>query len=265
MHPILIHTRWLDIYTYGVLVAAGFLIGLAIAAHRARRAGLRPEQISDLGVWLIVSGMLGGKLFHVIFFWDEFIRPWLVTDWSFSMRLRSLREGFVFYGGFIVATLTMAVYARAKRLPLAKVADLLAPCIAFGHAFGRLGCFFNGCCYGKACTLPWAVKFPSPHVMAGIPLHPTQLYEVIGNVVLFLGLSAFAKHKRFDGQIWWLYVLSYGVLRFVIEFFRGDYERYYFGGFTLGHAIAAAMIVVALVALARLHPQAQKASSRIAR
>ena len=245
MHPILIHTRWLDIHTYGVLVAAGFLIGLAITAYRARREGLRPEQISDLGVWLIVSGMFGGKLFHVIFFWNDFIAGWREEG------LRSLREGFVFYGGFIAATLTAVVYTRAKRLPLAKVVDLMAPCIALGHALGRLGCFFNGCCYGKACTLPWAVKFPPPHVMAGIPVHPTQLYEVAGNVALFFGLSAFAKHKRFDGQVWWLYVLFYGALRFVIEFFRGDYERYYFGIFTLGHAIAAVMIVIALVALAR--------------
>jgi phosphatidylglycerol:prolipoprotein diacylglycerol transferase len=245
MHPILIHMQWLDIHTYGVLVAAGFLIGLAVAAHRARREGLPPEQVSDLGVWLIVSGMLGGKLFHIVFFWNDFIAGW------HEEGLRSLREGFVFYGGFIAATLTAVGYTRAKRLPLAKLADLMAPCVALGHALGRLGCFFNGCCYGKACSLPWAVTFPPPHTMAGIPVHPTQLYEVIGNAGLFFGLSAFAKHKRFNGQVWWLYVLGYGVLRFIVECFRGDYERHYFGVFTIGQAVATAMIVVALIALAR--------------
>ena len=245
MHPILIHTRWLDIHTYGVLVAAGFLIGLAVAVRRARREGLRPEQISDLGVLLVATGMAGGKLFHVIFFWNDSIAGWHAEG------LRSLREGFVFYGGFIVATLTAVIYARAKRLPFVKLGDVFAPPIALGHAFGRLGCFFNGCCYGKPCTLPWAVKFPPPHFMAGIHVHPTQLYEVIGNVALFFGLSAFSKHKRFDGQVWWLYVLSYGVLRFVVEFFRGDYDTHYFGVFTIGHTIAAVMIVIALGALAQ--------------
>ena len=132
-----------------------------------------------------------------------------------------------------------------KRLPLAKLVDVFAPSVALGHVFGRLGCFFNGCCYGKACALPWAVNFPLPHVMHGIPVHPTQLYEAFGNLVIFAGLTAFYRHKRFDGQIWWLYVLSYGALRFLVEFFRGDYTTYYFGIFTIAHLTAAAMIVLA--------------------
>ncbi len=251
MYPILIHTRWFDIYTYGVLVTAGFLIGIAVATHRARREGLPPENITDLGVWLVAAGMVGGKLFHVIFFWNEFIAAWRAEG------LRSLREGFVFYGGLVVAALTAVIYLRIKRLPVAKVLDLLAPCLALGHALGRLGCFFTGCCYGKACSLPWAVTFPPPHAMAGIPVHPTQLYEVAGNIALFLGLSAFAKHKRFDGQIWWLYVLGYSMLRFVVEFFRGDYDAHYLRIFTIGHVIAAIMIVVSLAALTRLHSGAR--------
>jgi phosphatidylglycerol:prolipoprotein diacylglycerol transferase len=243
VHPDFIRIGPLDIHTYGVLVAIGFIIGLWVAARRAPREGFKPEQVTDLGVWLIVSGMLGGKLFHIIFFWDEFIAGWRAAG------LRSLREGFVFYGGFILASLTAVVYARVKRLPLAKLVDVFAPSIALGHVFGRLGCFFNGCCYGKACALPWAVDFPSPHVMHGIPVHPTQLYEAVGNLAIFAGLTALYRHKRVDGQIWWLYVLSYGVLRFFVEFFRGDYPTYYFGLFTIAHAIAAAMIVLALIGL----------------
>ena len=243
MHPDFIHIGPLDIRTYGVLVAMGFLVGLWVAARRAPSEGIKPEQVTDLGLWLVVSGMLGGKLFHIIFFWDEFIAGWRAEG------LRSLREGFVFYGGFIVAALTAVGYARRKRLPLAKLADVLAPSIALGHAIGRLGCFFNGCCYGKPCALPWAVTFPPPHVMAGIPVHPTQIYEALGNLVIFAGLTALYRRKRFDGQIWWLYVLSYGVLRFLVEFFRGDYETYYFWILTIAHFFAAAMIVLALVGL----------------
>jgi phosphatidylglycerol---prolipoprotein diacylglyceryl transferase len=244
MHPEFIRLGPLDIHTYGVLVAIGFMVGLWVAMRRAPSEGIRPEQVTDLGVWLIISGMLGGKLFHVIFFWNDFIAAWHAEG------LRSLREGFVFYGGFIVASLTAVAYARLKRLPLAKLADVFAPAIALGHAFGRLGCFFNGCCYGKACAFPWAVKFPQPHLMAGIPVHPTELYEALGLLAIFSGLTAFYRRKRFDGQVWWLYVLSYGALRFLVEFFRGDYEMYYGGVFTLGHVIAGLMMVVALTALA---------------
>jgi phosphatidylglycerol:prolipoprotein diacylglycerol transferase len=248
VHPILFRIGPLDIHTYGVLVALGFIVGLWIAARRAPTQGIKPEQISDLGVWLIIAGMAGGKLFHIIFFWDEFMDGWRQEG------LRSLREGFVFYGGFIGACLTTIAYARMKRLPLWKLADVCAPSVALGHAFGRLGCFFNGCCYGKACSLPWAVRFPSPHLTHTFPVHPTQLYEVLGNVAIFAGLSACLCHKRFDGQVWWLYVLSYGALRFVIELFRGDYETYYFGVFTLGHIIATVMIAVALIGLKLCKP-----------
>ena len=158
----------------------------------------------------------------------------------------------MFYGGFIVASLTAVIYTTMKRMPFFRVADIFAPSIALGHAFGRMGCFFNGCCYGKPCSLPWAVKFPPPHVMAGIPVHPTEIYEALGNLAIFAGLSAVYRHKRADGQIWWLYVLSYGVLRFAVEFFRGDYVTHYFGVLTLGHLVALVMIAVAAVALAWL-------------
>lgn len=246
MHPILIRTPWLHIHTYGVLVAAGFLVGLTVAARRAKTEGIDPDHITDLGVWLIISGMAGAKILHMILYWPDVVAGWRQSG------VKSLREGFVFYGGFIGASLAAILYARVKRLPLWKIADACAPSVALGHAFGRVGCFFNGCCYGKACTLPWAVRYPHDHVMQSVPVHPTQIYEAVGNVGIFLALSAFYRHKRFDGQIWWLYVLSYGLLRFVVEFFRGDYGKYYFSVFTTAHFIAALMIVVAGVALVHI-------------
>ena len=251
MHPEFIRLGPLDIHTYGVFVALGFIVGLAVATRRARREGIDSERIADLGMWLIISGMLGGKLFHIIFFWDDFLYGWRQEG------VRSLREGFVFYGGFIAASLTAVAYTTVKKLPFFRVADVFAPSIALGHAFGRMGCFFNGCCYGKPCSLPWAVTFPPPHIMAGIPVHPTEIYEALGNLVIFAGLSAVYRYKRADGQIFWLYVLSYGILRFVVEFFRGDYDTHYFGVLTLGHLVAITMISVAAVALALLPRRAE--------
>jgi phosphatidylglycerol:prolipoprotein diacylglycerol transferase len=241
MHPVFFHLGNFPIHSYGVCVALGFLVGLTLATRRAKSAGLPAETIANLGVWLIVAGMLGGKLFHVIFFWNDCVAGWRDNG------LASLREGFVFYGGFIGASVATIIYCWRQRLPLWKVADVFAPSVALGHAFGRLGCFFNGCCSGKACDLPWAVRFPG-HVAA---VHPTQLYEVAGNLVIFAALSSFYRHRKFDGQIWWLYVLSYGALRFVVEFFRGDYSSYLPGGFTIGQAIATVLMLVALVGLNR--------------
>jgi phosphatidylglycerol:prolipoprotein diacylglycerol transferase len=243
VHPILFRLGPLDIHTYGVLVAIGFIVGLWVASRRAPQEGINSERVTDLGIWLIVAGMAGGKLFYILYFWDDFITGW------HQEGLRSLREGFVFYGGFIAACVATFVYTRLKRLPFWKIADVCGPSVALGHAFGRLGCFFNGCCYGKACSLPWAVRFPPGHITHNWTVHPTELYEATGNLAIFASLTMFYRRKRFDGQVWWLYVLSYGVLRFVIEFFRGDYETYYFGIFTIGHVIAAVMIVVAFVGL----------------
>jgi len=240
MHPVLIQVGDFAIATYGLLVAMGFGLGLWLAGRRAQAAGIPAEQVHNLGVWLIVAGMGGGKLFYILFFWPDFLAGWQAEG------LRSLRQGFVFYGGFIGASLAGLFYTRAKRLAFLPLADVLAPSVALGHAFGRLGCFFNGCCYGKACDLPWAVQFPAGHVAHSYPVHPTQLYEVAGNLALFAGLSLYRPHRRFAGQIWWFYLGGYGALRFIIEFFRGDYEHLYFGFLTLGHLIAAGLIGIAI-------------------
>lgn len=243
MHPTFLKFGSFAIHIYGVLVALGFLIGLAVAGKRAKKEGIEPCHINDLGVWLIVAGMVGAKLFHIVFFWKDFSLAWRIEG------IRSLREGFVFYGGFISASVATIVYAHRHRIALWKLADLLAPLVALGHAFGRLGCFFNGCCFGAPCQLPWAVRYPAAHMMHDIPVHPTQLYEVAGNLVLFTVLSLSSRRKHFDGQIWWWYVFAYGALRFGVEFFRGDYDVHYFGIFTIAHLVAIALMFVAAVAL----------------
>ena len=239
MHPVLMRLGTLEIHTYGVLVAAGFLAGILTAQRRARQAGFATECISDLGVWLIIAAMLGAKLFYIIFFWNDFHAAWQATG------LASLRAGFVFYGGFLGATTGVILYARQKHLAVWPLADVLAPSVALGHAFGRLGCFFEGCCYGRACTLPWAVQLPGHPG----PVHPTQLYEAAGNLVIFFGLTAWTRHKRFASQVWWLYVLAYGALRFGVEFFRGDYDVHYLGGLTIAQLMAGGLMLVAVAGL----------------
>jgi phosphatidylglycerol:prolipoprotein diacylglycerol transferase len=259
MHPELFRIGSLEIHSYGVVVAIGFILGLIVAARRARSVGIPPELIGDLGVWLIITGMLGAKLFYVILFWPEFIENWR------GMGLRSLRTGFVFYGGFIAACLATIVFARRKRVNLWKLADVLAPSVALGHFFGRLGCVLNGCCYGRACDLPWAVTFPAAPAHAPVAVHPTQLYEAAGNLAIFAGLSMFFPRRRFDGQVWWLYVAGYGALRFGIEFFRGDYsDAVRLGGFTPSQVVAACMIAIGLLAYRQLRRRAGRPGKAVA-
>jgi phosphatidylglycerol:prolipoprotein diacylglycerol transferase len=243
MHPILFRIGSLEIHTYGALVACGFMVGLMLAARRAKAEGISQQAISDIGLWLVVGGIVGGKLFHVLFYWRDFLDAWRTGG------IASLRQGFVFFGGFIVAVTAAILYARRKQIPLLKLGDAFAAPIALGHFFGRLGCYFEGCCYGKACDLPWGVHFPDTHPTRGMLVHPTELYEAIANLVLFAGLTLYYRHKKFDGQIWWLYLIGYSILRFSIEFTRGDYPTHYFNVFTSAQLIAIVLAGIGIVGL----------------
>lgn len=249
MHPVAIELGPIAIHWYGVLVALGFLAAMWTASFRARTVGIRTETIMDLGIWMIVAGILGARIFYVVGHWEEF------TSNPIEI-IRVDHGGLVFYGGFIGAALASILFVKRKKLDYWKLADAVAPSIALGHAFGRMGCFMNGCCFGKACSLPWAVHFPVEHETHGVGVHPTQIYEAIGNLAIFAALHWFYPKRRFDGEVFWLYVLSYGVLRFADEFFRGDYRVHFLHGLLApGQVTAIVLIVVALVFLWRLPPK----------
>lgn len=244
MHPIAFEFGRFPIYWYGVMVAAAFIAGLWTATRRCPKDGLHPAAVADMGPWLIVAGLVGGRTLFVISYWDEFFagEPW----WEVFMIRRG---GLVFYGGLIGAVLMSIAYVKWKKLPPMKVGDALAPSIALGHMFGRIGCFLNGCCYGAACELPWAVHFPDEHATAGQGVHPTQLYEAGLNLLLYVTLERLYPRKRFDGQIFGLYLVAYAVLRVVVELFRGDYGTHKIGIFTPGQAVSAAILVAGVAIL----------------
>jgi phosphatidylglycerol:prolipoprotein diacylglycerol transferase len=222
MYPRLFEFGPFTIYTYGVLLAAAFLLGLKLATVRARHRGLDPGRILDLGIYIIVAAILGGKLLL------------LVTDFS-SFRanpaeiLSLARSGGVFYGGLLLAVAVSFWYMRRHRLPLWSTCDVFAPGIALGHAVGRLGCLMAGCCYGKPTSGWWGITFMDAFTgdyvgtPLGVPLHPTQLYEV-GAELAILGFLLWLERRsrNFAGRTFWSYILLYGVSRYLIEFFRGD-------------------------------------------
>lgn len=241
VHPIAFKLGTLTVHWYGILVATGFVLGLWLASRRGRRDGLPPEVIADLGTWLIVGAIVGSRALYVITFWDaEFSgRPW--TD-----VLRIWRGGLVFYGGFIGAALAGFGCCLWKQVPAWKVADALAPSIALGFALGRLGCLMNGCCYGKPSDLPWAVSFPATHDTGGAPVHPTQLYDVTWALGLFAFLEWLYRHKRFNGQVFAVFIAGYAALRSAVELLRGDYGASQFrAGLTPAQQVGLGLLALA--------------------
>src|SRR5262249_11792855 len=156
VHKIAFTLGPLTVHWYGVLVALGFLAGLWTASRRAMLEKVSAETILDLGPWLIIGTIIGARTLYVISYWQEQFagRP-------FSEVFMVHHGGLVFYGGLVGASLACILYTQIKRLRLWKIADILAPSIALGHAFGRIGCLMNGCCYGRPTSLPWAIHFPA--------------------------------------------------------------------------------------------------------
>jgi phosphatidylglycerol:prolipoprotein diacylglycerol transferase len=243
------------LHTYGVLLAIAFLAGLWVASRQAKRAGLDPNRITDMAVWVLIAGLLGAKLLLVALDWRYFGRN---PHELFSI----FQSGGVFYGGLVAGILVAWWYARHYHLPGWATADVLAPGVIVGQAIGRLGCFSAGCCWGKPTNLPWAVTFTDVYSARAVgtpmdtPLHPTQLYESFGAFLIFFFLLWLARRKRFNGQVVLAYVALYSALRFAIEFVRGDPDRgtWFHGAVSTSQLIA----IVLLIGVALVFPRLRK-------
>ncbi len=244
MYPILFKIGPVAIYTYGVMIALGIMAGLYFASRQAKKEAIGSGIIVDIVFWIILSGFIGARITYVFVEWKYFT--------EYPLKVLFAREGFVFYGGFIFSFLTAFLYVKIKKLNAWKLADIIAPSTALGYAIGRLGCFFYGCCYGRPTNSLLGILFP-PEVPAGslgVKVIPTQLISSLTLFIIFIILVALRKHKKFDGQIFWIFVLLEAITRFGIEFLRGD-ERGTIGALSISQVIAIFMAVVAAVILAR--------------
>lgn len=226
MHPILFQFGTFRIYAYGFFIVVGFVVAAALAVLKIRKSGIKLslENAADLLFYTVLSAFLGSRILFVLINFDVYRQhP--------SQIFKIWEGGLVFYGGLIPAALVAFWYMRWNRLPVWKLADLVSPLIALGLFFGRMGCFLAGCCYGKQTSLPWAIVFKHPDSLArlNVPLHPTQLYDAANGLAIFFFLSWMSRRKRFDGQIFWLFVFLYSVTRFIVEIFRGDPRGFLFG------------------------------------
>jgi phosphatidylglycerol:prolipoprotein diacylglycerol transferase len=272
MHPLLYQT--LHIEWYPALVLLGYFAGWLLARSRAKRAGIEPRHIDNLVLLLLIFGLIGARLAARLFYAPQI---------SFIDSFKVWRGGgLVFYGGFIAGTLTVLIYAWKTRLPIAKILDVFAPSAALGLAFGRIGCFMAGCCFGDICGMPanhatldphvayqvrtipalspefLGVRFPKksdafqqhqklgllePSSTKSLPVHPVQLYEA-----LFAALLAVWLHRRkalFQGEIAIRMLVGYSVGRFALEFFRGDNQPNYLG-MTISQVTSLLLLAIAI-------------------
>lgn len=244
MFPILFKIPFIDfpIHGYGVLVAAGFLVGSWVVQYESRRAGEDPARAMDLVFYILIAAIFGSRIVYVLV-----SEPHKVLENPLYL-FRIWEGGLVFYGGFIGAVLISIWYFRKHRLPAWKYADFFAPALALGHGIGRLGCVLTGCCYGRPMLNDtwYALVFPlNPNSLApgAIPLYPTQLMESGAEFLLF-GLTMFLlRRKKIDGQVITIYVMGYAFSRFLIESLRGDAVR----GFLFNGLLSTSQLIAIIL------------------
>jgi len=245
MYPILLDIGRIKLYTYGLFIALGFMAAVWFSKRNAKFYNTSDQVISDLFLAILLSSIAGARLLYVFINFDVYKNDFLAI-------FKIWNGGLVFFGGFIAAVSACIILLKIKKMPIARTADIIAPGIALGHSIGRIGCLFAGCCYGKACELPFAIKFTNPAGLAplNVYLHPTQIYMVFSNILLFLILMWLQKRKKFHGMVFLFYIMLYSAFRSGIEFFRGDFRGDFFFDFlSLSQGIG---LVISLLALAML-------------
>lgn len=226
MRPVLFEAFGFPVPPYGFMLALSFLLGIGLAARRARKDDLNPHAILDLGILIIIGVGLGSRLYYALLHLEEFNGNLLSAFNPF--REGGAGSGLVMYGGLIGGILAGSIYMRWKRISFPRYADAIAPSIALGVFLTRIGCFLNGCCYGKGWGGPLAVSFPADSPpgefqadVHAAGLHPSQLYESFGGLVmLVILLTAGRKWRRWEGLQFYMVILLYTVLRFMVEYTR---------------------------------------------
>ncbi|NUO07581.1 MAG: prolipoprotein diacylglyceryl transferase [Candidatus Brocadia sp.] len=261
--PLPFFHKSIPIYSYGFMLMVAFLVAITIARWRAKKEGIDPNKITDLGIYLVLTGILGARLFFIIQFFEDYKNNLLSV-------FKIYEGGLVYYGGLFAGIVTLFVYVRKHHLSFLKLVDILMPSAALGLGFGRIGCFLNGCCFGKVAShIPWAVRFPRTLDKTGmidgspaflhqcelglvhlsdaytLPIHPTQLYSFLSDVALFFILSAFFKYRKRDGEVLLLFGIIYPVIRFCMESLRGD-NPLFFNLLTVSQIISIGMFIVSV-------------------
>ena len=244
MHPILFEIGGFTVYTYGLFVAGGIAIAFLLGLRRSKRLGIPEPVIYNLIFLTILVGIIGARLIHVTAEWSYYQRHF----WEiFLLR----RGGLAIQGGLLFGLAGAVWYLRRKKIIVRPVLDNFLLYLPLGQAIGRLGCFFNGCCYGKPSNLPWAVNFP----FLTDRVHPTEIYYVLSDAMLFLILYIFSRTEAKPGELTAWYLIFYGFTRSAVDSLRGDLLPGFLGLYTTQwYAVVFTLIGGIILVRCRQHP-----------
>ncbi len=256
MHPNLLELGPLTIRSYGTMIVIGFFLALALVKYRSRKFEIEWEKCMDLSFYLLLAGIVGGKLFFWIVLPSHFMAEFEGLFSDPVTFFKNLGSGFEIFGSLFVGIIVFILYTRKNNMPVLKTLDLFTPAMPLVHAVGRIGCFLAGCCYGQTCSHKWAVVFNHPDSLAptGVALHPTQLYESAGLFFLVIFLLLIERWAaKIPGRLITIYFGGYTVLRFIVEYFRADQRGDAFDGLmSMTQVLAILALILALAAFSYL-------------
>ena len=257
MYRILFNIGSFPIYSYGAMLAIAFIVGIFLAMKEAKKSGEDPERILDLSLYVVLGAILGGRLGYIIFYLDYYLKD--------PIKILNFRQGGLsFLGGFSIAFFLCWLYIKRTKISFWKYADISSPSIAMGIGIARIGCFLNGCCFGRV-SENYGIKFPSLHmppvylqqlkdglIASGssctLPVIPTQLYSSLYAFLIFFILLWMKKYKKYDGYLFLNFLVLYSMSRFTIEFFRFYGDNYkIFNYFTVTQTILLGVVLISLV------------------
>lgn len=260
INPAIVQIGHFAIRWYGLFIAAAILVGFMVALHEARRKGIPEQEVYSMGFWVVIAGIIGARLIHVVDKWDYYLaNPVAVLAFQ--------NGGLAILGAIIGGTAVGVVYLRRRRLSVGKMADVVAPGLILGQAIGRIGCTINGDAVGAPTNLPWGFVYTNPGAMApslGQAYQPTQVYEMLWDLLIFGFLWWARRRIKVDGMLFLLYLSLYSAGKFTISFWRE--ESVFLVGLQEAQVVALASLVFAITMALFVRSGANRASAqRLAR
>lgn len=263
MHPEVLHLGVLHLRSYGLMMAIAFVVGTFLSLREARRLGLDEDKVVNVILITLIASVFGARMLYVLEHLGEFRREW-------TSALALWQGGLTLYGGIAAGTFAGLVASRRMGLPVWITADALTPSLALGTMFGRIGCFLNGCCYGRPTNLPWGVVFPHDSFayleFGDQPVHPSQLYNALAGLLLFALLQLTRRRFRVPGVLFWTFIVLFAIVRIPIDMTR-TYEadavlmRIGLADVTESQLMSAGMILFGVLMILRLRRSAPEAAS----
>jgi len=253
----------IPVFGYGLMMFIGIVSATVFAIHNARKLGVEKDTILDMLMWLVIPGIIGGRVFYIV---QKHIEHGILKGKSLPEVLFAFVNlpdgGLVFYGAIMGGLLGFLMFCRRRNLNILKMGDIILPSVFVGLGFGRIGCFLFGCCFGGTSLLPWAVQFPKNSVpylaqigsgyinsdaATSLPLHPTQIYSSLTAFMIATVLMLYLRHRPYNGSVVAVGWVIYPIARFVIEILRNDELGQFGTGLTISQNISLVLFVTGLI------------------